>query len=65
MASVTVYCVAASETGKRAAEMVARPTLLSEQELCGIPGGHLGLPVPNSPYGLCGRNATLNNTCQN
>ena len=23
-------------------------------------GGRLGLPVPNSPYGLCGRKATLN-----
>ena len=27
MASVTVYCVAASKTGKRPAEMVARPTV--------------------------------------
>ena len=25
-------------------------------ELC----GHPGLPVPNRPYGLCGRKATLN-----
>ena len=23
-------------------------------------GGRPGLPVPNSPYGLCGRKATLN-----
>ena len=23
-------------------------------------GGRPGLPVPNSPYGLCGREATLN-----
>ena len=23
-------------------------------------GGHPGLPVPNRPYGLCGRKATLN-----
>ena len=23
----------------------------------------LGSPVPNSPYGLCGRNATLNLNC--
>ena len=29
-------------------------------ELCESRGGHLGLPVPNSPYGLCGRKATLN-----
>ena len=29
------------------------------QELCESRGGHPGLPVPNSPYGLCGRKATL------
>ena len=29
------------------------------QELCESGGGRPGLPVPNSPYGLCGRNATL------
>ena len=29
------------------------------QELCESGGGHPGLPVPNSPYGLCGRKATL------
>ena len=30
------------------------------QELCESRGGHPGLPVPNSPYGLCGRKATMN-----
>ena len=30
------------------------------QELCEIRGGRPGLPVPNSPYGLCGRKATVN-----
>ena len=30
------------------------------QELCENRGGRPGLPVPNSPYGLCGRKATLN-----
>ena len=31
------------------------------QEQCGSRGGRPGLlPVPNSPYGLCGRKATLN-----
>ena len=30
------------------------------QELCESRGGGLGLPVPNSPRGLCGRQATLN-----
>ena len=30
------------------------------QELCESRGDHPGLPVPNSPYGLCGRKATLN-----
>ena len=29
------------------------------QELCESGGGRPGLPVPNSPYGLCGRQATL------
>ena len=29
------------------------------QELCESRGGRPGLSVPNSPYGLCGRKATL------
>ena len=29
------------------------------QELCESRGGLPGRPVPNSPYGLCGRKATL------
>ena len=29
------------------------------QELCESRGGRPGLPVPNSPYALCGRKATL------
>ena len=36
------------------------PQTLRTQELCESRGGHPGLPVPNSPYGLCGRKATLN-----
>ena len=28
------------------------------QEMCESGGGRPGLPVPNSPYGLCGREAT-------
>ena len=30
------------------------------QDLCESCGGRPGLPVPNSPYGLCGRKAILN-----
>ena len=30
------------------------------RELCESRGGRPELPVPNSPYGLCGRKATLN-----
>ena len=30
------------------------------QELCESRGGRPGLPVPNKPYGLCGRKARLN-----
>ena len=33
---------------------------LTAQERCQSRGGRPGLPVPNSPYGLCGRKATLN-----
>ena len=33
------------------------------QELCESRGGHPGLPVPNSVYGLCGRKVTLNYNC--
>ena len=29
------------------------------QELCESRGGRPGLPVPNSPYGLCGRSPTF------
>ena len=35
------------------------PTESRAQELCGSRGGRSGLPVPNSPYGLCGRKATF------
>jgi len=31
----------------------------SWKELCESRGGRPGLPVTNSPYGLCGRKATL------
>ena len=30
-------------------------------ELCESRGGRPRLPVPNGPYGLCGRKATVNN----
>ena len=33
------------------------------QKLCERRGGRPGFPVPNSPYGLCGRKATLNSNC--
>ena len=35
-------------------------TAFRAQELCESRGGRPGLPVPNSPYGLCGRKPTLN-----
>ena len=34
------------------------------QKLCENGGGRPGLPVPNGPYGLCGRKATLNSECE-
>ena len=33
--------------------------VIRAQERCESRGGRPGLPVPNSPYGLCGRKATL------
>ena len=33
---------------------------IKAQELCESRGDRPGLPVPNSPYDLCGRKATLN-----
>ena len=51
--------------------VTTRPKLLVHQcselrakELCESPGGCPGLPVPNSPDGLCGRKATLKNRVQ-
>ena len=32
---------------------------IGAEELCESRGGCPGLPVPNSPYGLCGRGATF------
>ena len=34
-------------------------SLHGAQELCESGGGRPGLPVPDSPYGFCGRKATL------
>ena len=34
------------------------------QELCDSRGGRPGLPVPDKPYGFCGRKATLNHLNQ-
>ena len=34
------------------------------QELCESRGGRPGLPVPSSPYGLCGRKETVKNRAQ-
>ena len=36
------------------------PLCTRAQERCESRGGRPGLPVTNSPYGLCGRKATLN-----
>ena len=33
---------------------------IGAQELCESGGGRPGFPVPNSPYSLCGREATMN-----
>ena len=36
---------------------------LRTEVLCESRGGRHGIPVPSSPYGLCGRKATLNLNC--
>ena len=36
------------------------PATVRTKALCESRGGRPGLPVPKSPYGLCGRKATLN-----
>ena len=41
-------------------EKLTSTRLLRALELCESRGGRPGLSVPNSPYGLCGRKATLN-----
>ena len=46
-------------SGRKAAVNVSN---VRAQELCESRGGRPGLPVPNSPYGLCGRKATLNSS---
>ena len=38
--------------------------IVRAQELCESRGSHPGLPIPNSPYSLCGHKATLNWTVQ-
>ena len=39
---------------------ILRSSIFRVQELCESRlGGRPGLPVPNSPYGLCGRKATF------
>ena len=38
---------------------IPREAILGAEELCESRGGRPGLLVPNSPYGLCGRNATV------
>ena len=48
-------------------DVLGSPSLIAQtliaQELCESRGGRPGLPVPSSPYGLCGRKATLNLRC--
>ena len=40
-------------------ETLKQNPLFRAQEMCESRGGRPGFPVPNSPYGLCGRTATL------
>ena len=47
-------------TKTTATATTAMSAINKAQELCDNGGGRPGFPVPNSPYGLCGRKATLN-----
>ena len=40
-------------------KLQSTPVFCRARELCERRGGRPGLPVPNSPYGLCGRKATF------
>ena len=41
-------------------QLVSSQSFCRAQVLCESRGGRPGLPIPNSPYGLCGRKVTLN-----
>ena len=49
-----------SADGPYLLKVLTRKLRVRAQELRERRGGCPGLPVPKSPYGLCGRNATLN-----
>ena len=52
-----------SESGRERSVLWTLSTMFTltfrAQELCESRGGRPGLPVPNSPYGFCGRKATF------
>ena len=52
--TLIVYTVFVDEINFR-----KRRVWIRAPELCESRGGRPGLPVPNSPYGLCGRKPTL------
>ena len=43
-------------SGHREFKKLLAKGIYKAQELCESRGGRPGLPVPNKPYGLCGRN---------
>ena len=60
MRHTTGGLVSGDQPLKKQSEAKAEVLSLRAQELCESRGGRPGLPVPNNPYGLCGRKATLN-----
>ena len=56
----TVYGMGCSRLKQETYKELEHLQRLGAQELCKSQGGLLGLPVPNSHCGLCGRKATLN-----
>ena len=55
----SLICLMVSVDIKQHCETGINVVTRRAQELCESRGGCRGLPVPNTPYGFCGRNAGI------
>ena len=60
MHSFTTYIATVPISRGKHIKLPTRHVVRRAQKLCENRGGRPGLPVPDSPDGLCGRKATLN-----